>query len=157
MGLHSSLLERIGWVWLGEAWIWLALQQCPEVVWKCGCIHRSLCVSGQGCCVVCLCDGRETTIGCLGNKSFPWPTFLHVFYHISLSLSRHLCLLLSFPPSFSLGLSTSVSRARALRDRRLDFVVVGPVWWLFPFGMEGISVSVSIPCWVLKMGSKGKL
>lgn len=99
MGLHSSLLERIGWVWLGEAWIWLALQQCPEVVWKCGCIHRSLCVSGQGCCVVCLCDGRETTVGCLGNKSFPWPTFLHVFYHISLSLSSSLSASL-FPSLF---------------------------------------------------------
>lgn len=43
MGLHSAILERIGCVWLGEACIWLSLQQCPEVIWKCPCTH-TLCV-----------------------------------------------------------------------------------------------------------------
>lgn len=43
MGLHSAILERIGCVWLGEACVWLSLQQCPEVIWKCPCT-RTLCV-----------------------------------------------------------------------------------------------------------------
>lgn len=131
MGLHSSLLERMGCVWLGEAPLWLAWQQCPEVVWKCGSRHRSLCVPGQAFCVVCLCVGRETTGGSLGNEGFPSasmrPSSLPCFFSsrsCPVSLSR-------FQPLY---LCSSSSRAGALSGHVVDFAVLSCGWWLLPVG-----------------------
>ena len=77
MGLHSAILERIGCVWLGEACIWLSLQQCPEVIWKCSCICTL--------CVLCLCWKK--------NQS---TVFLRIKVFLHLSPIFHLCLEFGF-------------------------------------------------------------
>lgn len=113
--------------------------------------HRSLCVQGRVAVWFCLCDGRKTTVGCLGNKGFPRSTCLQLFCHPFLFIS----------PCFPLDLSSTVSKAGALRIvRLLDFCCGMPYVTAFPLGVERISVSDCVskhPLLGVKTGGKGEL
>lgn len=77
MGLHSSSIERMvlySMYFTGRGLNLTSItEQCPEMVCRWWCMQTTLCVSGQGYDVVCLCDGGETAIGCSGNEGFAWP------------------------------------------------------------------------------------
>lgn len=119
----------MGCVWLSEAWIWLALQQCPEVVWKCGCTHTArFCVHCRVA-VWSACVMEEKPLGgCLGNKGFPRPACLQLSCHLSLSSSLPASL---FP---SPDQSSSVSHARTVWVCLLGFCCGLPFVMTFPFG-----------------------
>lgn len=152
MGLHSSLLEN--GMCLTE---WgLDLTSITTMSWG-GMkmwVHTplSLC-AGQSYCVVWLCDGRETTVGCLGNKGLPQAS---VSPALLPPLSLHLCLLLSFLLSWSVFCLTSWS-SLVMSVRLLLWYALCYSFSLWNGKKKCVSSwCLSIPCWVLT-GGKSKL